>query len=104
MTGIIPAEVDSEIKFSKNISQQALIIIVGTFFSLQCLVTLVHPILQMWYLLFALLLGVFLIIPGGKHNPGKRMFHCVLYSFIKKRSVYFSIDREEALAFYDKVH
>ena len=87
VSNIIPAEINSEIKITKAVSFRDLVVGFFAFIGSQQLSFLVHPILQLPYIVFCLAVIVSLLLPSAK-NPGKKMYQCVLLSFTKDRGVY----------------
>lgn len=92
--GIIPAEIDSEVKITKGITAKTLIVVIGTLMLSQQFVFLVHPSLKLPYLLFCIAASVLMVMPAPR-NPEKKMYHCILFSFRKDRNVYHPIDQPE---------
>ena len=52
----------------------------------------VYPKLQLFYFLFTILVGLFLVMPAYKDNAGKKNVEVMLLILLKKRFIYYSID------------
>ncbi len=92
---IIPREIDSEVRFNKFLSATDLIVGFLLFSVLIQFQSMVHPMLSLPYLVFIGLLILFLLLPAGNNNAGKKTYHVLLYLILKPHQVYHSIDREE---------
>lgn len=89
---IVPREISSEAKLSRHISVTDLMVIVCTVAFAYNFTKYVHPALELPYMIFCVAAAVILIIPSKRsHNPGKKLYHSILYIFKKSRCVYHSI-------------
>lgn len=89
---IVPREIHSESKLTKHISLTDLFVIMGTVAFSENFVRFIHPKLELPYKIFCIGIAVILIIPSRRsHNPGKKLYHSILYIFKKSRVVYHSI-------------
>lgn len=91
---IIPAEINSEPRFTKYITMRALMIVMGFFIVANTLQDVVHPSMVLPFMTFSLLVGITLIIPSNA-NGGKRLYQTLLLSMRKDTTVYHAINLVE---------
>lgn len=89
---IVPREIESDMRFIKFLSLRDLIIIVCLVMVSNNFIGMVHPKLQLFYFLFTILAGLFLVMPAYKDNAGKKNVEVMLLILLKKRFIYYSID------------
>lgn len=87
----IPKEIESEIKITKLLTSFDLFLIVGLFMFRFITINFVHSDLKMFYTIFLIAFGLFMII-RPKTNPKKRMLHAMYYALIRKKDTYSPID------------
>lgn len=91
----IPREISSELKITKFIYLFDLLFIVGLILFRAITIEYVHSDLKVWYTVFLVLFGIFMII-RPKSNPNKRMFHAIYYAIVRKKNTYCAIDHSES--------
>lgn len=79
---IIPEEINSEVMLVKGLYFLDLAVMAGCYMFFDLFRDLVHPLLQIPYLIFSILIG-FLITRKSKDNPGKRVIFSIMYRLIK---------------------
>lgn len=89
---IVPREIESDMRFIKFLSLRDLIIIVCLVMVSNNFIGMVHPKLQLFYFLFTILAGLFLVMPAYKDNAGKKNVEVMFLILLKKRFIYYSID------------
>lgn len=89
----IPREVTTELKISKAIYLFDLLLIISLILIRFVTIGYVHSSLQIWYTVFLIGFGIFMIIRPAT-NPKKRMYHAMYYAFIRKKNTYCAIDYE----------
>lgn len=87
----IPREVTSELKITKSIYLFDLLLLIGLVLFRFMTVQYVHSDLKLWYTLFLVAFGAFMII-RPKTNPQKRMYQAMYYAILRKKDTYSSID------------
>lgn len=87
----IPTEVSSELKISKSIYLFDLMLIVFIILFRSLTIGYVHSDFTLWYTIFLLAFGVFMII-RPKTNPKKRMYQAMYYAIVRRKNTYSAID------------
>lgn len=90
----IPKEIRTELKINKALFLFDLLFIIGLVVFTMTTKPLVHPMFQIPYYIFMLIVGVILIVRPNT-NPQKRMFEALFIALARKRSTYCAIDREQ---------
>lgn len=91
---IIPKEVDSETKINKYLSLKTFVIALISIVVTQQFSGIVHPKLTIPYAGFCFVLSLLLVVPAYQ-NPGKHMFHTLMFSAVKDKTVYHPIELYE---------
>lgn len=91
---IIPAEINSEPRFTKYITMRTLMIVMGVFIVANTIKDVVHPSLTVYFMFFSLFVGITLIIPSNA-NGGKRLYQTLMLSMRKDTAVYHAINPVE---------
>lgn len=90
----IPNEVATELKINKMLYLFDLLFIIGLIVLRMIAMQFIHPDLHIWFTLFLVLFGLFMIIRPAT-NPKKRMVHAIYYAFIRKKDTYIATDYSE---------
>lgn len=90
----IPKEIRTELKINKVLYLFDLLFIIGLVVFTMTTKSLVHPMLQIPFYIFMLIVGVLLIVRPST-NPQKRMFEVLFIMLARKRYTYCAIDQEQ---------
>lgn len=86
-TKTIPRTIRSETMLGKGIFLTDVAIIVACYFLLDNFKDFVHPLLQVFYTVFTIVLG-FVITRKTKSNPGKRVLSSIVFYWNKDKKTY----------------
>lgn len=81
---IIPEEVNSEVRLMKGLYLFDIAFIFGFYFVGDMFQDLIHPLLQIPYMVFLVLFSLYLTRPS-RENPDKRKYFSFLYKILKKK-------------------
>ncbi|MDC2867804.1 DUF5592 family protein [Bacillus sp. BP-3] len=90
----IPKEIRTELKINKVLYLFDLLFLIGLIVFTMITKTLIHPMLQIPYYIFMLVIGIALIVRPNS-NPQKRMYEALIIAMTRKRSTYCAIDQEQ---------
>ncbi len=88
---IIPSEINTETKLTKNIYIIDMIFIVVSFFLTITFSAAVNPKVVIFYYVFSGILTLFLIMKSVS-NPGMRNYKAIYLFLVRNRKVYQSLD------------
>lgn len=90
----IPSEITTELRINKLLYLFDLLLIIGLIMFRMVALPFIHSSLVWYFTIFLVLFGLFMIVRPST-NPKKRMFHAIIYAFIRKKDSYSSIDYEK---------
>lgn len=90
----IPNEISTELKINKMLYLFDLLFIIGLIIFRMIALPFIHSSLVWYFTLFIALFGLFMIARPTT-NPQKRMFHAILFAFVRKKDNYSAIDYRE---------
>lgn len=93
-SNIIPAEIDSEIKFGRSFTAKRFVFIILFNSVTGQLKDIIHPRLLLLYYVFCALISIVLVLPS-RSNPGRLLYDTLLLSITRDRRVYHPIDTQE---------
>lgn len=94
---IIPEEVTSEIRLIKGLYLFDIIFIFAFYFIGDMFQGLIHPLIQIPYMFFLVILSLYLTRPSHE-NPGKRKYYSFLYKLQKNKEPQIFHFREETVS------
>lgn len=86
-TYLIPQEIKSETMFGKGIYMIDVAIILLIYYIMDFFKPLVHPLLQLPYLVFTLIIGI-IVTRRLRANPDKRLCQSLYYYLCRDKRVY----------------
>lgn len=87
----IPSEVSTELKINKALYLFDLFFLIGVLVFRMITIRFVHSDYTLYYTIFLSVFAIFMLIRPST-NPQKRMYQALLYSIVRKKDHYSSID------------
>lgn len=91
---LIPKELNSKIKILRNLHLKEFFLFIGGIGIVFLFDTLVYSKFLLIYYIFSALSIIFLLLPA-RHNPDRCNYEAIYYTFIRERTVFHPISREE---------
>lgn len=85
---VIPTEIKSEVKLHKFISMKDIIFLCIVLTVTSNFSSIVHPNLEIFYLVYCIIWSFILIIPAGKSNPKRKIYELIIILISKSRTVF----------------